>query len=203
MIMCMYKMIVVTNRHLVKGDFLAKMEQVINAWPQAIILREKDLSQKEYETLLDQIISLIKSSGAYKDSEYITLYVHSHMDLAVKNKSKYEHIGLHLPYHVLDEKKDEILEVKEQKKIRISVSCHSIEEVRKAAFLGADQVVLGNIFETDCKKGLPGKGLDFLEKAVTSSTIPVYGIGGISEENLPLLLERGAAGGCMMSGFMK
>ncbi len=64
-------------------------------------------------------------------------------------------------------------------------------------------MILGNIFETDCKKGLKGKGLEFLEEAVLSTTVPVYGIGGITKENLTALLERGAAGGCMMSGFMK
>ncbi|MCR5214075.1 MAG: thiamine phosphate synthase [Eubacterium sp.] len=196
-------MIAITNRHLVKGDFLAKIERVIKASPRAIILREKDLSHEEYEELLDKIVSLIISSGANKKSDPMTLYIHSHIDMVAKYCFKYSGIGLHLPYHVLVEKSAEILDMKNQNKISISVSCHSIDEVSKASGLHADQVILGNIFETDCKKGLPGKGLKFLEEAVLSTTIPVYGIGGITEDNLPLLLERGGAGGCMMSGFMK
>jgi len=31
----------------------------------------------------------------------------------------------------------------------------------------------------------------------------VYGIGGVTPERMPQILETGAAGGCMMSGFMK
>ena len=34
-------------------------------------------------------------------------------------------------------------------------------------------------------------------------TIPVYAIGGITKEKMPRILETGAAGGCMMSGFMQ
>jgi len=35
------------------------------------------------------------------------------------------------------------------------------------------------------------------------SSVPVYAIGGVNEERLPEILSTGAAGGCMMSGFMK
>ena len=69
--------------------------------------------------------------------------------------------------------------------------------------LGADYVFAGNIFETDCKKGLPGRGLEFLENVCEAVNIPVYAIGGISEEKMPQILGTGAAGGCMMSGFMQ
>ncbi len=189
-------MIAVTNRHLVEGDYLDQIRKVIALSPRAMILREKDISHDEYDELLEKVILILNSSE-------VALFIHSHMDLVSKYKDKYSYLGLHSPYQVLKEKSEEILEMKNQSKIKISVSCHSIDEVRSSASLGADQVILGNIFETDCKKGLPGKGLEFLEEAVLSTTVPVYGIGGITKENLPALLERGAAGGCMMSGFMK
>ena len=78
------------------------------------------------------------------------------------------------------------------------------EAAEKAAeSLGADYLFAGNIFETDCKKGLPGRGLEFLERVCKEVTIPVYAIGGITKEKMPRILETGAAGGCMMSGFMQ
>ena len=46
----------------------------------------------------------------------------------------------------------------------ISVSCHSLEDVQYAISMGANQIVLGTIFETDCKKGLKGKGLEFVKE---------------------------------------
>ena len=61
----------------------------------------------------------------------------------------------------------------------------------------------GHIFETDCKKGLAPRGLGFLKKVLENARIPVYGIGGIHENNYQQVLDAGAAGICMMSEFMK
>ena len=78
-----------------------------------------------------------------------------------------------------------------------------MEDMEEAVKLGATQIVLGTIFETDCKKGLKGKGLEFVKKICEKCPVPVYAIGGINIERLPLVMEAGAAGGCMMSGFMR
>ena len=85
----------------------------------------------------------------------------------------------------------------------VSTSIHKPEEALKAQELGADFVFAGHVFATDCKKGLPPRGLDFLRGVVGAVDIPVYGIGGINEKNIKQIMECGAAGGCMMSGFMK
>mgnify|MGYP000712528058 FL=1 len=85
----------------------------------------------------------------------------------------------------------------------MGTSVHSVNEVKEALELGADYLFAGNIYETDCKKGLPGRGLDFLSQVCMESSVPVYAIGGVNEERLPEILSTGAAGGCMMSGFMK
>ena len=68
---------------------------------------------------------------------------------------------------------------------------------------GATQIILGTIFETDCKKGLKGKGIGFVEAICKACPLPVYAIGGINLERLPQVRKAGAAGGCMMSGFMQ
>lgn len=85
----------------------------------------------------------------------------------------------------------------------ISVSCHSKEDVRNAEKYGAAQIILGTIFETDCKKGLKGKGLEFVREICADCRLPVYAIGGMNEERIRVVMEAGAAGGCMMSGFMR
>lgn len=59
------------------------------------------------------------------------------------------------------------------------------------------------IFDTDCKKGLPGRGLQFLEEVCGAVHPPVYAIGGITPENLLQALSAGAAEGCMMSLAMR
>ena len=69
--------------------------------------------------------------------------------------------------------------------------------------MGADFLIAGHIFPTDCKKGVAPRGLDFLNSVVKISTVPVYAIGGISRKNLSLVLQAGAKDGCIMSGFMQ
>ena len=43
---------------LVQGDFLEQMEKVIALHPHAVILREKDLPDEEYEKLAKNILVL-------------------------------------------------------------------------------------------------------------------------------------------------
>ena len=75
--------------------------------------------------------------------------------------------------------------------------------MEQAVALGADRIILGTIFETQCKKGLRGRGLSFVEEICTVCPIPVFAIGGIKETNIEAVIAAGAAGGCMMSGFMQ
>ena len=85
----------------------------------------------------------------------------------------------------------------------IGVSVHSKEEALDAVRLGATYLIAGNVFETDCKKGLSGKGVDFLKEICENSSVPVYGIGGINDENTKMVQETGAMGECRMSYYMK
>ena len=75
--------------------------------------------------------------------------------------------------------------------------------LKEAQDLGCTYITAGHIFLTDCKKGLPGRGLPFLEEICKTVRIPVYAIGGISSQNIESVRKTGAAGACIMSGFMR
>ena len=85
----------------------------------------------------------------------------------------------------------------------LSISCHSMEDVEIAMAGGATQIILGTIFETECKKGVLGKGVEFVREICQKCPLPVYAIGGMNMQRLPLVIDAGAAGCCMMSGFMQ
>ena len=89
-------------------------------------------------------------------------------------------------------------------KIILGCSVHSVQEAREAETLGADYLIAGHIYATDCKKGLPPRGLDFLEEICRSVSLPVYAIGGIrpDQEQIEKTLAAGARGLCVMSGAM-
>ena len=80
-----------------------------------------------------------------------------------------------------------------------------MEDVELAVKSGATQIVLGTIFETECKKGLKGRGLEFVREICANCPVPVYAIGGIKfdKQQWEELKQKGASGGCIMSGMME
>ncbi|MGN0394660.1 MAG: thiamine phosphate synthase [Coprococcus sp.] len=184
--------IVITNRKLVKGDFLEQLQKVCRLHPYALILREKDMDDSDYEKLAKDVINLC-------EKERVLCFLHSKIDIARKLQCQ----NIHLPIWALEQAQCFHKESMSMDFAKISVSCHSIEDVCSAVEFGATQIVLGTIFETDCKRGLRGRGTDFVREVCDVCPIPVYAIGGISLENLSRVKMAGAAGGCMMSGFMK
>ena len=184
--------IVITNRALVQGDFFKQMQKVIQLHPHAVILREKDLSDEDYEVLAEKLLSLCKE-------EKVDCFLHSRISVAYRLGCKRIHLSIP-SLEAMDEEKYSQLKKEFQE---ISVSCHSMEDVEMAVKNGATQIILGTIFETECKKGLKGKGLDFVREICKACPVPMYAIGGINMERLQMVMEAGAAGGCMMSGFMR
>ncbi len=89
--------------------------------------------------------------------------------------------------------------------LAVGCSIHSVEEAKEAQKLGATYLTAGHIYTTDCKKGLPPRGLDFLREVCNAVTIPVYAIGGIHAGTGQILevMECGASGACIMSEMMK
>ena len=196
MIIFMYKQyehtIAITNRALVQGDFLEQMQKVIRLHPYAVILREKDLSDEEYEALAKRILNLC-------NKEKVRCFLHSRISIA-------QRLGggrIHLPVPAFEAMSEEERVRLKSDFQEISVSCHSMEDVKMAVKSGATQIILGTIFETECKKGLKGKGVEFVREICQACPVPVYAIGGINMERLQMVMEAGAAGGCMMSGFMR
>ena len=152
-----------------------------------LVLREKDLSEDEYEVLAREVIKKCDKYG-------IECILHNFIDVAIRLDYK----RIHLPLQVLQKKKDKI-EFFE----KIGVSTHSVEEAVLAERLGADYITAGHVFETDCKKGIKPRGVEFLNKVCNSVDIDVYALGGINGKNMDQALRAGADGVCLMSGFMR
>ena len=59
----MSDLICITNRKLCSNNFLDQIEMIASAHPKAIVLREKDLSEKEYEQLARQVMQICQKHG--------------------------------------------------------------------------------------------------------------------------------------------
>ena len=180
----MFELVCVTNRALCGDDFAARLAALAAAGVDKIILREKDLPEGEYIALARQALAAAGDR----------LVLHSFPAACVALGAP----RLHVPLHQLEAQPGLRGEV-----YLLGVSVHAPEESARAVSRGADYVTAGHVFATGCKRGLPGRGLDFLRATVQAAAIPVYAIGGIAADNLAAVRETGAAGACLMSGFMR
>ncbi|MCI5751196.1 MAG: thiamine phosphate synthase [Oscillospiraceae bacterium] len=183
----MCEAVCVTQSSAVSGDFSAQLEKIAAAGADRIILREKQLSEEEY-------ISLAKKAAQICGKYGVPLWVHTYISAARALGTK----NVHLSFKAFTALDDDVRQAYD-----IGVSVHSASEAVTAAKLGAAYVTAGHIFPTDCKKGLPPRGLDYLSEICSSADIPVYAIGGITPENAPQVISAGADGVCIMSGLMK
>lgn len=183
------KICCMTNRHLAVQDYYDQIRQIASARPEAVIVREKDLPEQEYETLAAQVMDICEQ---YK----VLCILHTYTDAAIRLGAA----ALHLPMPLL-------LTMPEDKKRQFSVlgaSVHSKKEALQAQKAGATYLTASHIFATDCKRGVPPKGLPFLQEICkTVPDLPVYALGGIHAQNAASCIQAGAYGVCMMSECMR
>lgn len=183
----MSNLLCVTNRVLCNEPFLNRIEKLAAAHPAGILLREKDLTEEAYRTLAAEVMGICKKH----DTPCI---LHSFPGVVRELSCD----ALHLPLPVLRK-----LSATERRAFStLGASCHSVEEALEAQILGCTYITAGHIFSTNCKKGLPGRGLDFLRVVCEQVSIPVYAIGGITSENICEVRNAGATGACVMSSAM-
>ena len=199
------KLNIISNRKLCENENLEKqIEKIFSVYQRKIILenfeivsltlREKDLNKNEYLKLVEKIYPICQK---YR----IDLILHQNYDLRLDNK--YNIKGLHLSYDSFKSLNKNIREELIRKYKKIGVSIHSVDEAKEVENLGANYVVAGHIFKTDCKKDLEPRGLKFIQELSVILTIPIFAIGGINQENSHLVINSGAFGVCMMSSLMK
>ncbi|MCO1604088.1 thiamine phosphate synthase [Desulfosporosinus nitroreducens] len=178
-------LICVTNRKNCKDDYLSRISQLAKGKPHAIMLREKDLGLTEYEYLASKVNEICNLHD-------VTLMINNNITTATKLKLK----NIHLSLSDLRLYKSEVSE------LTFGASVHSVPEAKEAQALGASYIIAGHIFSTDCKKGVPPRGLSFLKEVCASVTIPVFAIGGITKDKIEDIKKTGAKGVCVMSESM-
>jgi thiamine-phosphate diphosphorylase len=85
----------------------------------------------------------------------------------------------------------------------IGVSTHSVEEALRAEEEGADYIGFGPVFHTTTKDAGAPKGIEMLSEILSRLTIPVVAIGGISQDNVKLVLAAGAHAVAVSSAIME
>lgn len=185
----MFKVICVSARQH-SNNFLQSIEMIAKSDVEAIILREKDLSEDEYYLLAKNVKEIC-------DKYNKKLIIHNFIDIARKLRIK----NIQIPFSKFIAEKNLHRDFES-----IGTSVHSVDDAVLAENSGADYIIAGHIFATDCKKGLAPRGVEFLKEVCNAVKIPVYAIGGIDDNSVAELSNLNCnnfSGVCVMSALMK
>lgn len=136
----MSEIVVVTNRKLCRENFFDRIEKLLDAGVDKIILREKDMKPAEYRDLAKRVIRIC-------DNYETDLILHNYIDIGIE----LNHPMIHLPIPRLRAINQFNM---------IGVSCHSLKDVEIAEKFNASYITFGHVFPTDCKKNLEPRGLE-------------------------------------------
>jgi thiamine-phosphate pyrophosphorylase len=181
---------------------LDKIGEACRAGIDYIQLREKDLPAPEIEMLAREAVRVVReeSRSISVKRPPVTLLINSRTDVALAVNAG----GVHLTGDdVCPEDLRKIWRLAagsdgedgrgSSQSMRISVSCHSLQEVMEAASAEADLALLAPVFEKKDARGMRPQGLDALREAARAK-IPVLALGGVTLQNAESALRAGAAG---------
>lgn len=173
----------ITDRRAVGGSepLLANIGRMASVGVEMIQIREKDLPDRELLDLVRRAVEITAPHG-------VRVLVNGRPDIALAGGAH----GVHLP-------SGSIAPARWRNALPApliwGVSCHGLDEVRRAEREGADFVVFGPVFPTASKLGYgPPQGVERLREVTLSVRVPVYALGGITEANAAGCIEAGAAG---------
>jgi thiamine-phosphate pyrophosphorylase len=160
---------------------LARIAEAACAGVDYIQIREKDLSGRELETLVEAAVRVVRNSSASR------LLINSRTDVALAAGAD----GVHLRAEDISVRDVRGIAEKSAKRLVVGASCHNVAQVMHSE--DADLVVFGPVFGKRGAAGAQPAGLNRLREACHWK-VPVLALGGVTVENARSCLEAGAAG---------
>jgi thiamine-phosphate pyrophosphorylase len=177
-----------------QGALLAKIAEATRCGVDLIQLREKDLPIRELEILARTAVRVVRENSPLRTEKRdlpTRLLVNWRTDVAIASGAD----GVHLRSNDISpaDVPNIWLVGGQRTRVWVSVSCHSANEVARAAADGSDFAVFAPIFEKKDAPPLSPAGLEGLRQ-VCRQKIPVLALGGITLENARACFDAGAAG---------
>ncbi|SHI04095.1 thiamine phosphate synthase [Clostridium intestinale] len=184
-----YTLYLVTDRDVLKGrDLCEAIEASIKGGVTLVQLREKDISSLDFYNLA---VAVKKITDKYN----VPLIINDRIDIALAVDAAGVHVGQSdIPANVARK-------IIGEYKI-LGISAATLEEAKLAEAEGADYLGIGAVFPTDTKKDARSVSIELLGEIKKSLTVPVVGIGGISQNNAELLKESKIDGIAVVSAIL-
>jgi thiamine-phosphate pyrophosphorylase len=165
-----------------KEGYAPMVEAACAGGADIVQFRDKDLSIKDrYEVGL-RLAEICYERGAL-------LIVNDAIDLALAIGADGVHLGQDdLPQDVARE----LIKRFGAKEFLIGRSTHSLAQAQKAEEDGVDYIAIGPVFATPTKPAYAAVGLELVTQVTRAVKTPHVAIGGISEENVPQVMNAGA-----------
>ena len=168
------RLMLVTDRRATGGRSLVEVvSAAVEGGADAVQVREKDLADGELRELVTRVQGAVAGRAL--------VLVNGRASVAVETGA-----GLHLPADA---------PAPLRRFLVWGRSVHSPGEAARRAEEGSVYLLVGHVFETESKPGLPGRGPGLVtETAAAAGSVPVLAIGGIDERNAGDVIDAGAAG---------
>jgi thiamine-phosphate pyrophosphorylase len=155
-------------------------------------LREKEMNSGELVALARTILSEV---AAVPEAQ-TRLLINGRADVAIAAGAAGVHLTSH-PEELTAEQTRMVFAAEGVAEPLISISCHTLDEVKRAHKAGADLILFGPVFEKRIanQRITDGSGLKALESACRAAEgTPILALGGVTLENTSACLAAGAAG---------
>jgi len=184
-----YRLYLVSDEGVLGGrDFLKSLEAAILGGVTVLQLRHKEGSSQAFYHRALKVKKLTEYYG-------VPLIINDRVDIALAVNAEGVHLGQQdLPVTVARRLlgPDKI----------IGASTATVQEAKEAEAEGADYIGVGALFPTATKNNTRSVSLERLRIIKNSLCIPVVGIGGLTKENIPSVLNTGVDGVAVVSAIL-
>jgi thiamine-phosphate pyrophosphorylase len=161
-------------------------ELAIDGGADTIQFRQKSGETRQMIRVAEQMQVLCKRAG-------VTFITNDRVDVAIASHADGVHLGQN------DFPIDLARKLMGEEAI-IGGSASNLEEARKCLLEGADYIGFGPVYPTTSKEDAgPVGGLGLLKQVVDEIPLPIIAIGGLTVENIPMVMEVGVHGIAVIS----
>lgn len=183
--LCLPSLYAITNaKKYGEAEFMQRLKAALENGVRLIQVREHDMAPEQLESFARRVVTLAHEHNA-------RVLINSDEALARRSGAD----GVHLPGEKL------MILTQRPGTPMWAASCHDANELRQAAALEADFVVLSPVLPTPTHPEAVGMGWDEFAKLVKNYPVPAYALGGMKRELLDTAMKHGAHGISLLSGI--